>query len=339
MSKKNSSVILKNGFKNFEDLSKVYLNFKHNFKKLKYKSYVIAISGGPDSLALAALAKALSYERKLKFYNVLVDHKIRHNSKKEADQVKLLLKKHSFSCKIISNKSKIIKNIQSQARDVRYGILKNFCKKKKVKIILTAHNLEDQVETFFIRLSRGSGITGLSGMKTISKLDKDVSLFRPLLDVKKKTMIKISKKIFGKYFKDPSNKNTKYLRTKIRNLETPLQRSGVNYDQIIKSIKNLASSKETLDQYFEKIFEEIVKIHKNEVLINWKKFKTLNLEMKIKIINSAIKILKNNYYNPRASKVSNLIGYLESNKYKRFTLAKCQFIKKRDHLSLKSEKN
>ena len=65
--------------------------------------------------------------------------------------------------------------------------------KKKVKIILTAHNLEDQVETFFIRLSRGSGITGLSGMKTISKLDKDVSLFRPLLDVKK-TLIKISKK-------------------------------------------------------------------------------------------------------------------------------------------------
>ena len=335
---KNSSVILKSGFKNFEDLSKVYLNFKHNFKKLKYKSYVIAISGGPDSLALAALAKALSYERKLKFYNVLVDHQIRHNSKKEANQVKLLLKKHRFSCKIISNKSKIIKNIQSQARDIRYEILKNFCKKKKVKIILTAHNLEDQVETFFIRLSRGSGITGLSGMKIISKLDKDISLFRPLLDVKK-DFDKNFQKIFGKYFKDPSNKNMKYLRTKIRNLETPLQRSGVNYDQIIKSIKNLASSKETLDEYFEGIFKEIVKIHENEVLINWKKFKTLNLEMKIKTINSSIKILKNNYYNPRASKVSDLIEQLETNKYERFTLAKCQFVRKKDQLSLKSEKN
>ena len=192
---------------------------------------------------------------------------------------------------------------------------------------MTAHNLEDQVETFFIRLSRGSGITGLSGMKTISKLDKDVSLFRPLLDVKK-NFDKNFQKIFGKYFKDPSNKNTKYLRTKIRNLETPLQRSGVNYDQIIKSIKNLASSKETLDQYFEKIFEEIVKIHKNEVLINWKKFKTLNLEMKIKIINSAIKILKNNYYNPRASKVSNLIGYLESIKIKGSLLLSANLLKK-----------
>ena len=131
----------------------------------------------------------------------------------------------------------------------------------------------------------------------------------------------------------------KYLRTKIRNLETPLQRSGVNYDQIIKSIKNLASSKETLDEYFEKIFKEIVKIHEDEVLIKWEKFKVLKLEMKIKIINSGIKILKNNYYNPRTSKVSYLIEQLESNKYERFTLAKCQFIRKKDQLSLKSEKN
>tara|TARA_B100000963_G_scaffold104521_2_gene90513 strand:- start:16712 stop:17731 length:1020 start_codon:yes stop_codon:yes gene_type:complete len=338
MSKKNSNVILKNGFENFEDLSKVYLNFKHNFQKLKHNSYVVAISGGPDSLALAALTKALSYEKKIKFYYVLVDHKIRHNSKKEANQVKLLLKKNKFSCNILSNNHKITKNIQGKARDIRYEMLKNFCRKKKVKTILTAHNLEDQVETFFIRLSRGSGITGLSGMKTLSKLDKNTWLFRPLLDVKKKTLIEISKKVFGKYFKDPSNKNAKYLRTKIRNLEAPLQKSGVNYDQIIKSIKNLASSKETLDEYYEKIFKEIVKISNNEVLINWKKFKVLNLEIKIKVINSAIKILKNNYYNPRASKVTNLIKHLESNKLNRLTLAKCLFLRKKDQLSLKLEK-
>ena len=54
------------------------------------------------------------------------------------------------------NKSKINKNIQSQARKIRYDLLVKFCK-KKIKIILTAHNLEDQVETFFIRLSRGRG--------------------------------------------------------------------------------------------------------------------------------------------------------------------------------------
>ena len=125
--------------------------------------------------------------------------------------------------------------------------------------MLTAHNLEDQVETFFIRLSRGSGLAGLSSMKPISKLGKNVNLYRPLLDVKKKFLLKISKNTLGKYFKDPSNLNQKYLRTKIRNLKKPLETSGIEYEQIIKSIKNLSSSKATLDRYLNEIFKETVK--------------------------------------------------------------------------------
>ena len=74
------------------------------------------------------------------------------------------------------------------------------------------------------------------------------------MDFKKIELIKISKIIFGKYYKDPSNKNTKYLRTRIRNLKEILETSGINYDQVIKSIKNLASSKDTLDQYFNQIY-------------------------------------------------------------------------------------
>ena len=115
----------------------------------------------------------------------------------------------------------------------------NFVKKKKISTILTAHNLEDQVETFFLRLSRGSGLTGLSAMKTVGKISNGISLCRPFLNVKKKTLVEISKISFGKFFKDPSNKNEKYLRTKIRNLKKPLKQSGISYDQVIKSINNL----------------------------------------------------------------------------------------------------
>ena len=146
---------------------------------------MVAVSGGPDSLALSALAKAYSYERKNKFYYVLIDHNIRKNSSKEADQVKSLLKKHKIKLNIIYNKHKIKNNIQGKARKIRYSLLSVFCLKKKIKTILTAHNLEDQVETFFIRLSRGSGLTGLSAMKTMSKLNKKVQIYRPLLDTKK----------------------------------------------------------------------------------------------------------------------------------------------------------
>ena len=214
MSKKNSSVNLKNGFQGYQDLSIIFLNFKNKLDTLKKKKYVVAVSGGPDSLALVALTKAYTFFKKVKFYYVLVDHNIRKNSNQEAKKVKDLLKKKYINLKIFLNKKKITKNIQAEARNTRYDILTNYCKRKNVRVLLTAHNLEDQVETFFIRLSRGSGLKGLSAMKSLSKINSRVSLFRPLLDIKKKFLIKISKKIFGTYFKDPSNKNEKYLEQK-----------------------------------------------------------------------------------------------------------------------------
>jgi len=338
MSKRNLSVNLKNGFKNFKDLSNIFLNFKDKLNKLNKKSYVVAVSGGPDSLALAALTKAYNYHNKFKFYYVLINHNIRKNSAQEALQVKKLLKKHKITLNIVSNKKKIVKNIQGQARNIRYEMLVNYCKKKKSKTILTAHNLEDQVETFFIRLSRGSGLNGLSAMKPLSKLDNNVKLYRPLLDSKKEILIKISKNSFGKYFKDPSNIDQKYLRTRIRNLKKPLKASGIEYEQIIRSVNNLASSKATLDEYFKKIFKETIKKFRKEITIDLKKFRNLNKDVKISVLNESIKRLKKNYYNPRSKKVENLINNLDSRKFKKSTLGGCIFFKKEDQLCLKIEK-
>ena len=120
---KNSNAILKNQFNDFEELSEIYINFRKKLKDLKTKSFVVAVSGGPDSLALAALTKALSYEYKYKFYYALIDHKLRKNSSIEAKKVKTLLKKFNISINIIPNKRRILKNVQSQARSIRYKLL------------------------------------------------------------------------------------------------------------------------------------------------------------------------------------------------------------------------
>tara|TARA_B100000941_G_scaffold269409_1_gene226665 strand:- start:1838 stop:2860 length:1023 start_codon:yes stop_codon:yes gene_type:complete len=334
MSKKNSSVILNNRFSDFKDLSLIYLNFKNKLDKLNRKSYLVAISGGPDSLALVALSKAYSTEKKVRFNYVLVNHNIRSNSTKEAHKVKLLLKEHNIKLNVLKNNLLIKNNIQSQARKIRYSMLISYCIKKNIKTILTGHNLDDQVETFFIRLSRGSGLTGLSAMKPLSKLDKKIDLLRPLLDVKKNYLIKFSKLVFKKFINDPSNKNTKFLRTKIRNLKKPLMQSGINYDQIIKSINNLASSNELLNQYLEGIFKDLINVSKKQIFIDLKKFNKLNLEVKIKLINRCIKILKKNYYDPRSKKVKFLISAIEKHSFKKATLAGCQFFKKKDVLCL-----
>ena len=338
MSKKNSSVNLKNGFKDHKDLSSIFLNFKNKLDSLKKKKYLVAVSGGPDSLALVALTKAYTFCKKTMFYYLLVDHNIRKNSSEEAEKVKKLLKKEYFNLKVLLNKKRITKNIQAEARNVRYDILKSFCKKNNIKVILTAHNLEDQVETFLIRLSRGSGLKGLSAMKSKTKIDNQIILFRPLLDTQKRFLIKISKIIFGKYFKDPSNRNEKFLRTRVRNLKKPLEKSGIKYEKIFKSIQNLSQSKITLDRYLSKIFKEFIKKSNSEILINFKKYQHLNNDTKIAVINHSIKQLKRNYYDLRSKKVENLISNLDKKNFKNSTLGGCVFFKKDEYLCLKVEK-
>ena len=337
MSKKNSSVNLKNNFQDFKDLSNIFVNFRNKLDLLNKKSYVVAVSGGPDSLALVALTQFYKLHKKTKFEYLLVDHNIRKNSHKEAKKVKNLLKKKKINLKILVNKKKITKNIQAEARIARYDIISNYCKQNRIQTILTAHNLEDQVETFFIRLSRGSGLKGLSSMKELSKIATKVNLFRPLLDVKKLFLIQISKKIFGNFIKDPSNKNEKFLRTKIRNLKKPLESSGIKYEQIFKSIQNLSLSKLTLQKYLNRTFDELIKKKGREISINIKKYIKLNNEIKIAVINESIKKLKKNYYDLRSKKVRNLINNINRGDFKKSTLGGCIFFKKGENLCLKSE--
>ena len=259
MNKKNSIVLKhKNCFEKFEYINKIYNNFKKKIISEKNKYFLVGVSGGPDSMALAAMCKAFECENSaFKFHYVNINHGIRKNSKKESLKVKNLLKKHKIKLKIINNSEKIKNNIQHKARSIRYTLLHKECIKNKIKTIITAHHQDDQIETFLIRLSRGSGIQGLSSMNLVSKLDKSIKILRPLLNERKKELIKISKKVFGTYVIDPSNKDTKFLRVKIRRLLPILKKYGIEEKQIAKSINNLQSTSNTMRYYYEEIFKTI----------------------------------------------------------------------------------
>jgi|TARA_B110000438_G_C15795278_1_gene642577 tRNA(Ile)-lysidine synthase len=338
MSKKSISVLnLKNNFKNNKKISEKFLIFKNSLKTLKKNNFIVAVSGGPDSLALAAFSKALQYEKKIKVFYVLIDHGIRKDSSKEAFKVKRLLKDYKIPLNILTNKKKITKNIQKNAREVRYQLLTKFSKKKNIKYILTAHHSDDQIETFLIRLSRGSGVQGLSSMKKISNLEGNIKIFRPLLDFKKKDLIYLSKNIFGKVFKDPSNLNKKYLRTRVRKLKQMLEKNGIHHDRILQSIKNLRSTTETINLYLKKIYQNNVKKKKKEIVIDLKNISKETTEIQLKVISQAIKIFNKSYYPPRSKKIMNLITSLAKNNQKKFTLSGCVIIKSNNFLSIKKE--
>ena len=307
---------------------------------LKYKknnSFGIAVSGGPDSMALAYLSRNLLTEMKCKVYFILVDHGIRKNSAKEALQVKKILKKHNIKLKILKNKKKINKNFQKNARDVRYELLSRFCKKNKVKNLVTAHHKDDQIETFLIRLSRGSGVEGLSSMSEATKLKNRITLIRPFLEYKKEYLKYISRKIFNRTIKDPSNNDKKFLRTNIRDLIKILESKGLDFNQITRSIKNISSTKDAINFYVNQSLKKSVKFTKKNAVLDLNMFKKEPEEVKFKIINKIVKNRTDSYYPPRSKKVLNLINGFERNDLKKCTLGGCIFEKKNNLLHVSKE--
>ena len=340
MSKKDLSVLkLKNSTFKEDKIKSIYYNFRKKLNEtLGQKPFLVAVSGGPDSLALAALSNEYKKEKLNKVYFVLVDHRLRTNSTLESKAVKNLLKKKKINLTVLTNNKKIEKNIQSNARNVRYKLLSNYCRNKKIKYILTGHHRDDQIETFLIRLSRGSGIQGLSSMSKITKLEKDIRLFRPLLSENKTDLVILAKVFFKKIFKDPSNKNEKYLRTKIRRLIEQFDKSGINKNQIISSINNLASTRDTLNTFLLRAVKNCVLKKKGKIHIKFEKLLLETEEIQFKIISSQIRAISSKYYPPRAKKVLNLLKRIRLKKVEKSTLGGCLVTRSGKELIISKEK-
>ena len=190
-------------YKKFEEA----LNLNDNF--------IVAVSGGPDSLALTYLAKIYSIKKSLNVRFYLIDHKLRKGSSIEAKLVKKKLEEHSIKLDILKwNGKKPKTNIQSVARNKRYDLLINKAKNHNIKNILLGHHIDDLFENFFMRMLRGSGLNGLISLDQKSKTQK-INLLRPLLKLDKKDLIYLSNYIFGSYIDDPSNEDDKFKRSKI----------------------------------------------------------------------------------------------------------------------------
>jgi len=203
---------------------------------------------------------------------------------------------------------------------------------------MTGHHRDDQIETFLIRLSRGSGIQGLSSMNKMTKLNNRTVLFRPLLNVNKEDLNFIAKKYYGKIFKDPSNNNKKYLRTNIRNLIKQFEKNGIKRDRIISSINNLAATRDTLNAYTQDVEKKCLTKKRGTALINLKIFLLENNDIRLKILSNSLRHVSKNYYPPRAKKVLNLISRIKFKKETKDTLGGCIVNKRQNTLIISKEK-
>ena len=125
--------------------------------------------------SLGSINIEIKITAKIKYF--IVDHKLRKESSKEALFVKKLLKQNKIQANILTHKGKKpLSNVQSQAREIRYNLISKECVKNKLRYLLTAHHEDDQVENFFIRLTRGSGLLGL--FKSRKRPESETPFFR-----------------------------------------------------------------------------------------------------------------------------------------------------------------
>lgn len=188
-----------------------------------YARIGLAVSGGPDSVALMHLARAWRNDRGARGKAVpeltvlTVDHGLRPGSDAEARQVKSWAETCGLRHETLTwSGEKPTSGIQAAARDARYGLLADWAGRKSGNVaIATAHHKDDQAETVLMRLARGSGPDGLSAMRRTATIG-GLTLLRPLLDIAKSGLIELLVEREVAWIEDPSNDRQDFERVRLR---------------------------------------------------------------------------------------------------------------------------
>ena len=208
-----------------------------------------AVSGGPDSLALLLLLHETIPNRVVA---ATVDHALRPESADEAQYVQRFCKDMHVPHVILSPAEKISGNIQSAARHARYALLAQAAEQHDCQYIATAHHADDQLETVLMRIARGSGVDGLSAIRSTNG-----KILRPLLGFTKDELISICATAGLNPVVDPSNENTDFERVAMRNwlANTP---HPFRADRTGRTASALADASEALNWMTETLTQERV---------------------------------------------------------------------------------
>ena len=299
-----------NILKNTDLLTITFEKFIKNNKNIfTGKNIAIAISGGADSLALAVLANKFKYKYNYKIVALSVNHQLRKESAKESRHVKKLMRTLAIDHHTLLWTGKKPKTkIQETARIARYNLLSEACNKYKCDYILLGHHADDQVETFIIRLEANSGLDGLSCMQEKNKILTsygNLNIIRPLLNIRKKMLIDECEKNNITWIEDPSNKDIKYSRGKIRKL---LINANL-FEDFYKSITVFSKLKLNADKIIFNNMKNSIKFNETGVCkVALDSFIKLPSIFQKKLLNALIKIIGGKKY-PRKNSI--IIGAIE----------------------------
>ncbi len=218
----------------------------------------VAVSGGGDSLALTLLMDEWVRARGGQMLALTVDHGLRAGSADEARALNAELQKRGISHEILNwQGDKPATHIQERARDMRYKLLAQKCADAGFDTLAVAHNAEDQIETFWMRLAHGSGLDGLAGMAAMSQKN-GLRIVRPLLGYTRATLRDICTAYGAAWAEDPSNTNEKFLRPRLRAFEDMLAAEGLTPQRLAQTLQKLEGARGALQSVADNVMAAAV---------------------------------------------------------------------------------
>ena len=253
---------------------------------------VLAVSGGPDSTALMLLAARWrdALKKKPRLIAVTVNHGLRKEAKHEAAAVARLARKLKITHRTLRwTGRKPSAGLQNAARTARYHLLGSAARKAGATHILTAHTLDDQAETVLIRMSRGSGLTGLGAMTRMAKLPIDgeraITLVRPLLDISKARLVATLRAAEIAYAEDPSNRDPKFTRVRLRGLMRTLADEGLDAGRLAKLARRLRRAENAIEAAVDRAATLVVDMPRPDtVALEARRFAELPAEIALRLL-------------------------------------------------------
>jgi tRNA(Ile)-lysidine synthase len=208
----------------------------------------IAVSGGPDSTALALLADRWARGQGGSVVALTIDHGLRPEAAGEA-----ALTQQAFAARGIDSRilrldwTRPARAVQAAAREERYRRLEDWCRAQGVLHLLLGHQREDQAETFLLRLGRGSGVDGLAAMAPVSYRSL-VRLVRPLLAIERARLVATCVGFGQAFVEDPSNRNAIYARARLRASLPALAADGLTVERLAATAAHLGRARQALEE-------------------------------------------------------------------------------------------
>jgi tRNA(Ile)-lysidine synthase len=293
----------------------------------------IACSGGPDSMALALLANEWARRKGGRAVALIVDHGLRPESASEARLVKQRLRNQDIEAETLTRRGEALSgDIQAQARDARFGLLTRWCAKHGFLHILFAHHREDQAETLLIRLERGSGVVGLSGMARIRETGT-VRILRPFLGLSRSRLRATVSRAKVEFVEDPSNQDPKFARVRIRQ---DLSREGgvLSTWRLSETAAQMGAARNVVEDSVGAVLAKTCRIYpQGYCLLDWASLALSFVDVRRRALAAVLTCIGGRNYTPRYARICNLDGaLLEGRIGGGRTLSGCQILKRGDDI-------